>query len=205
MAITYDDTTVAAIPGGILIDKSKFLNYYKVGLLWKVYYSFILNSNLEKLSTKYPKDKIVQQWISLNEHFQFGCVNPSIIINKTRGIYATYTDLTNDGGASTPVIKIVQIHNSAFKQLDVNDNDNTVSVALYSQKRENLDARAWSDFKPLLPELFSTDKLACQSTKEKISESAWQCLHLGLAQIENKELPGLHHLELSNDLTQKAY
>jgi hypothetical protein len=205
MALTYDDTTTASLPGGIVIDKSKFLNYYNLRGLKRYYYSFILNSNLGKLNSKYPKDRVVQKWINLNEHFLYGCANPSIIINKSRGIYASYTDLTNDGGESTPVIKIIQLNNSSFKNLELNDNDKTVSVAMYFRKIEDVNARAWSDFEPLLPELFSVDKIACKMLQKKIKTPAWECLKIGLLQIENAEIPGLYHLKISNDLTHNAY
>ncbi len=205
MALTFDDSTIAAMPGGISIDKSKFLSYYKVRGLWKLYYSNILNKNLELLNEKYPKNAIVQEWIHLNEHFQFGCANPALIINKQKGIYAAYTDLTNDGGTSTPVIKIVQLKNNLIKKLDLNDLDKSVSVAMYYQKLEEMNSRAWNDFNPLLPELFTKDKSSCQKLKEKIKDEAWKCLDIGLSQIENKELPGLYHVKIAPDLTQNAY
>ncbi len=35
-----------------------------------------------------------------------GCINPSIIVNKDKGLIATFTNLTNNGDNPTPVIKI---------------------------------------------------------------------------------------------------
>lgn len=205
MAITYDDTTIASLPGGIVIDKTKFLDYYNLRGLRRYYYSLILNSDLEKLNSKHSKNRVVRNWIRLNEHFEYGCANPTIIINKSRGIYATYKDLTNDGGESTPVIKIIQLKNSLLENLELKNNEKTVSVAMYYRKRDDVNARVWSDFEPLLPELFSVDKMACKVLQKRIKNPAWECLKIGLSQIENVEIPGVYHVKISSDLTENAY
>lgn len=205
MAITYDDTTIASLPGNIQIDKIKFLSYYHFKGIRKIYYSLVLNFKLENLNKIFPKNILVQKWIELNEHFQFGCANPSMIINKNQGIYATYTDLTNDGGNSTPVIKIVQLNNSRLNNLGYNNNDTIVTISMYYKRKDDLNTRSWSDFEPLIPDLYTENTNSVKTLKLAIKNSAWECLKIGLTQIDNLENPGLYNIELSNVITQSAY
>ena len=205
MGITYDDTTIAALPGGIIIDKTKFLIFFEITGIRKTVYSMILSSKLKFLNKIFPKNSVVQEWISLNEHFQYGCANPTIIINKSKGIYATYTDLTNDIGDSTPVIKIVQIKNSALKHMELRDGNKTVTVSMYFRHIGDPNARTWSDFEPLLPHVFSNNVSSILHLQEKIKAQAWECLKLGLEQIEDIEKTGLYHVKLLEDLTKNAY
>ncbi len=205
MALTYDDSTIASIPGRIKIDKSKFLKFYQISGVSNLFYSMILNIKLDRLNKVFPRNSIIQQWINLNEHFEYGCANPSIIINRSKGIFATYTDLTNDGGDSTPVIKIVQLNKSDFDQLNLKDNEKIVTVSMYYRNHDMVNSRIWSDFKPLIPHLFSNNSSAIIALQEKLSDQAWECLKIGLNQIDKIEKQGLYHIILAEELTKNAY
>lgn len=205
MAITYDDTTVASNPGGIKLDRTKFLHVHQITGTRKTMYHLLLKMKPGMLNKLFPNNPIIHNWISLSEQFLFGCANPTIIINESAGIYATYTDLTNDGGTATPVIKIVKMKRSEMAQHGLKNQEKTVTVAFYSRNLEHPNARSWADFNPVLPHLYSTDNAAIITLQKKIKAPAWECLQRGLTQIDNPEKPGLYHIQLPDELTKNAY
>ena len=205
MSITLDDSSKAALPGGINIDLTKFLDYYELGGLPRFLFKRLLNKPLETLKKKSGRSKIIFLYVHTNEHFEFGCVNPSIILDATRGLVATYTDLTNDGGEATSVIKIEQVTEPVFHDMAFKDMEEVATVSLYQQDETNENARAWKDFKPLLPHLFTADLGKCDAMKKRLNSAEWKCLHEGLKQIPNVHEEGLYHVNLDSELTDQTY
>lgn len=205
MSIIVDETSEAAFPGHVKIEPIKFLAYFKVTGLRKIYYLLLLSvCPTNVLHRVFKNDAIIIQWIEKVEHFQMGCINPSIIVNKDKGLIATFTNLTNNGDNPTPVIKISHEKLNLIKGREILNGQKNPTVALYLGY-DNSEATAWKDFEPYIPNCFTNDVNAYNFTLNSVSINAWQCLQLGLEQIDDIEVPGLYYVNIDKDLVNASY
>lgn len=205
MSFTIDDNTQASTPGQINISKIKYLEYVQLtGLAWLKYASlFKLPDNI--LFKLYHDDTIVFNYIQMVEQFKYGCLNPSIVINKQKGLLATYTNLTSYGEVQTHVIKISKEPLHLITNIQVENGQKLPSVALYYRNLEDEYAYAWSDFNPKIANCFTNDLNACNQLMSRCSEKAWKCLEIGLRQLKSKEIISLYHVDIDSDLVFNAY
>lgn len=203
MSYTVDDTTYAAIPGKISISSRKFLEYFDVKGIRKWIYYLILMLPKSFLFTVLKNNTIIYHWISANEHFKFGCVNPAIVLNKEKGLVAVFTNLTNSGNDPTSVIKIYE-EKLQLIQEKVSNGQRICTVAVYYRNPKQADAKAWIDFDPKVPDCFTNDSVVCTQIMNRLSANSWKCLEIGLTQLKENKL-GLHHLDLDKELVNSSY
>ncbi len=203
MSITLDDTTQASNPGGIIISKEKFFQYFEITGAKRALYNLIFKLSKSTLYRLFEGNNTVRAWIHTSEHLEFGCTNPSVIINPQKGLIATFTNLTSIGNKPTPVIKISREKLHLIQDKELKDGIRIASIALYY--RGEPDAKAWADFDPIVPHCFCTDTRPCDKKTESIHPNAWKCLETGLHQIENKEKAGLYYITLDKQLVNSAY
>ncbi len=203
-SLTLDNTTSASIRAKINISQNLFLNYIEIKGIQKIIYSQLLKIPYKLLHKLFKNNEIVNNWISTKEHLDYGCLNSSIIINKEKGIIATFTNLTSYGDIPTPVIKIHTVRLDLFKAVPLKNGDRIPTVSLYYRDEENPNASAWADFEPLFTGTFSNKAYDFVHTLNKLNDSNWECLELGLEQIEDKEDEGLYYITLDDDLVNNS-
>ncbi|GEM_PF-7100578 len=205
MSLTLDDRSQASLPGGLTVDLNKYLDYHGLESIFRWYYHRKLNYPMDELKRKASRSSIVYSYIHTCEHLKHGCINPSIVLDAHIGLVATYTDLTNDGGEATSVIKIMKIKKPVFFQMGFKSGEEIATVSLYQADENRLNARAWIDFEPLIPLLLCADYKECQRTKDRLGSAEWKCLYEGLKQVPNVSKPGLYYVSLDSDLTDQTY
>jgi hypothetical protein len=204
MSLTLDDSTQATHPGAIRISRRKFLEYNSVSGFSKMYYSIILLVPKRFILRLFKSDQIVYNWIHTCEQFEFGCVNPSVIINKEKGLIATFTNLTSFGDEPTPVIKISVEKLYLIENIALKNGQRISTVALYERDEDDIEADAWKDFFPIVPNCLTNDIAECNNSMEKLNQAAWKCLELGLKQVTSKETPGLYYVDLDKYLVKSS-
>lgn len=203
MSFTLDDTTQASNPGGIIISKEKFFQYFEITGVKRSFYSLVFKLSKNALYRLFEGNKTVMSWIHTSEHLEFGCTNPSVIINSEKGLIATFTNLTSIGNKPTPVIKISRDKLHLIQNKELKNGMRIASIALYYRGEPNVNA--WADFDPIIPHCFCTNTKSCDDKTDSIYPNAWKCLETGLNQIENKENAGLYHITLDEKLVNSAY
>lgn len=198
MSLTVDDSTFASQPGAIQISASKYLDYHKYRGVKRMFYGILLTVPKAILFKLFKWDETVYDWIVTCELFTLGCINPAIILNKEKGLVASYTDLTSIGDQATPVVKISVQPLHLIKNMKTKSGQRISTVALYFRDMEHENATAWKDFHPLVPNCFTDDIDACLSCLEKIRPQAWTDLEFALSQIADKEKVGLYYVEMSH-------
>ncbi|MES2761285.1 MAG: DUF3239 domain-containing protein [Bacteroidota bacterium] len=205
MIHTVDSTTKASTPGQIQISKSKYLDYLALTGITRFKYYHLLSISQDTLFKFFSSNEIIFDFIQKTEQFKYGCLNPTIVIDKKEGIIATFTNLTSYGKKITPVIKISIEPLHLIKNIDVKNGQKLPTVALYTRNLENEYANAWTDFDPKIANCFTDDINACGKLLLRVSENAWKCLDEGLKQIDNNKKAGLYHINLATDLVRSAY
>lgn len=200
MAITYDETAVASHPGDITISPQKFLDYYNIKGLKRFYYLMLFKLPMEFLGKVMRNNSVVYEWIGRTEQFRFGCLNPSIVIDPERGLIATYTNLTNNGGMPTSVIKITSEKLYLIEGMKFIKGQKIPSVAMYYQSKEDPSATSWVDFDPRVPHCFSEDISLCNKLLDRLNKNNWLCVKIGLEQIQNKDEVGLYSVKIDPDI-----
>ena len=194
MSLIVGDSAKASRPGEINIDPGKFLDYFDVGGVKKIYYLslFKILSN-EVLIRRFENDTVIHNYIEKVEHFQLGCVNPSVVVNKSKGIIATYTNLANNSGAFVPVIKVTQERLDLVRNMPVFDGKKIATVSLY-MGYEDQEQDAWFDFEPYLPNCFTDDLSAYRHCFDRMEKKDWDNLDEAIGLLENPEDPGLYYI-----------
>lgn len=204
MSITCDDSTVASSPGNVIISPSKFLDYYSVKGMRRIMFSILFKIPLKLLNRIAGNNEIVHQWIAKTEQFQFGCLNPSIILNVETGLIATYTNLTNNGGKINSVVKISNEKLHLIKQRELKNGQRIPSVAIYYRNVEKPNSNSWKDFSPLVPNCFTDNFIECDNLLKRLNENHWTCLNIGLEQIEDKTKIGLYKVSIIPEIENAA-
>lgn len=190
---TVDEDTQASTPGEVAVSKEKFLNYHDLKGLARKKYAFLLSLPLTVLHKRFSGDPVVYDFIQKTEQFRAGCLNPSIIINKAKGIIATYTDLTANGEVPTPVIKISKERLELVTNIKILTGQRLPSVSIYfGRPSESPDA--WDDFDPRVVNCFTDDLIAYAWQMQRLAEEDWKMLEEGLSQINDLEALGLYYL-----------
>lgn len=205
MTYLLDETTQASAPGQIEISRKKYLDYMGVKGIARLKYSLLLRLPTSLLFKRFRSDDIVLDFIYRIEQFRHGCLNPTIVINKEKGLIATFTSLTAYGEDTVPVIKISKEPLHLITNIPVSTGQRLPTVSFYERDPEDEDAPAWVDFFPKIANCFTDDLKACNHLLSRMTEEGWQCLEQGLAQLDDLEKPGLYYIELDDELVRSAY
>ena len=205
MTHTVDENTIASSPGQIEISKIKFFDYIELMGIKRIKYNILFSLPSNFLYKLFSSDEIVYDYIQKQEQFKFGCLNPTIVINKEKGLIATFTNLTSIGDEITPVVKISKEPLGLIKSIKVVNGQKLPTVALYTRNTEDEFATAWTDFTPKVANCFTDDLTICNELLSRLSSNSWKCLDLGLAQVYDKEQEGLYYVKLQKDLVQSSY
>ncbi len=205
MSHTLDDSSSASHPGQILISVDKFLTSSGVTGIKRKYYAYLFKKPVSKLPRILLSNRLIRKWIRTSEHFLHGCINPSIIINKDKGIIATYTDLNNDSTVPTSVIKITSSNLHLIEGMELSNGQKIPTVSLYYQNELDPGANAWKDFEPLAAYCFSDNFNECDQLLSRLEGNEWECLMEGLKQVDDSEKIGLYRVNLPLNLTDNTY
>jgi len=205
MTHIIDNTSKASIPGQLNISKRKYLDYIGLKGVNRLKYYLLFCLPYSILFKLFQRNIIVFDFIQKTEQFKYGCLNPTIVINKDEGLIGTFTNLTSYGEEITPVIKISKEPLELIRKQEVNNGQKLASVALYARDEDDEFASAWIDFDPKVANCFTDDIEACNHLLFKLNENAWKCLEVGLNQINNTEELGLYYLEMETELVRKSY
>ncbi len=204
MSLIVDDTTSASIPGEIVISKDKYLEYQDIKGMVRLYYRLLLGFSDKWLYRNYKKNRIIFGWLYKKEQFKSGCVNPTVVVDKEKGLIATFTNLTSIGNRPTPVIEISIEKLHLIKNIAISDGQRLATVALY-ERGEDPNAKAWANFDPKVPNCFTDNIESCNMTIRRVSKNAWKCLDKGLEQVPTKDTPGLYSVQVDSVLVNNAY
>lgn len=204
MLLTVDTTTSASNPGEIIISIDKYIEYYNIAGIQKLALKVLtgLPKNLSR--TLFPNWNLLYNWINRYEQFRYGCISPSVVVDKTNGIVAAFTSLTAAGDIPKPVIKLFTEKLHLIVDKDVHNGERLASVALYTPDSQNPTSPYWKDFTPLVADCFSADSRACETALNSMNDACWECLFRGLEQIEDKSKTGLYHVKLPVALVNAA-
>ena len=205
MSYFVDPNSEASTPGYLQISRSKYIAYRRLKGIGKAWYSVLLLLPRPWLKALLIKDDVVYDFLLKQEHFQLGCINPTLVINAQQGLIATYSNLSFVEHETWPVIKISQEPLDLVKNVEIRDGKRLASVALYYRSKSGGPATAWTDFDPKVANCFTNDENKCVSMLSEINGNAWKCLELGLKQIPEKNKIGLYHLDLDKDLVSNSY
>lgn len=205
MSHTVDDSTKASNPGQLSISKSKYLDYVGLNGLQRSLYSFLFCFSSDFLIKYFRSNNVVYDYISKQEQFRLGCINPCIVINVQKGIIATFTNLTSIGDDPTPVVKISKEPLHLIKNVPVSKGQKLAAVSLYYRNTEDKYATAWADFDPKVANCFTDDTEACSYLVSTLTARSWQCLKEALLQVPDKDKTGLYHVVLDKKLVNNAY
>ena len=204
MSLIVDDTTVASTPGEIIISKAKYLDYQDLKGIGRIYYLFLLGFSDTLLYKRFKNNLIVFGWLYTKEQFKCGCINPTVVIDKNKGLIATFTNLTSVGDKPTPVIKISIEKLHLIKNMTISNGQRLATVALYERGRDPY-AKAWTNFDPKIPNCFTDNIELCNMAIKRLSKNAWKCLDKGLEQLPDNRQPGLYPVQLDSSLVNNAY
>lgn len=197
-----DDNSMAAVaslPGEISISLDKFLIYRQISGIKKLFYKFILSKSDAFLEKYFSNNEIVYDWILKKAHFEKGCINASIVIDKQKGLLATFTNLRYGGELDRPTIKITKVDFDLIKNVSIENNQLLPTVALYGPEYDQFEF-VWEDFYPLLPHIFTDNYQEIDNAFNKLNNSDWERLSAGLAQINDIYREGLYPVEISRKL-----
>ena len=204
MSFTKDDTTFASNPGGVVISANKYLSYIGLTRSPKLFYRLLFFFSDSFLFKHFKNNPIVYDWISKKEQFISGCINPTIVLNKDKGLIATFTNLTFNGGRPTPVIKISKEELHLIKNVRVANGQRLSSVAVF-YRNTHPDENFWSDFNPKIANCFTNDTEVCNRALTSLTHESFECLQQGLDQVRDKNKIGLYHVQLDDSLVLAAY
>jgi hypothetical protein len=205
MSYFVDPSTQASRPGYLNISRDKYLAYRRLKGIRKAWYSAILRLPSVLLKTFSLNDNVLYDFLLKQEHFQLGCINPTLVINAQEGLIATYTNLSFVEDEICPVIKISKEPLDLISNTEIKSGVRLPTVALYFRNISDGPVTAWADFDPKVANCFTDDGDKCMSMLSEISSNAWECLELGLMQIPRKDKIGLFHIELDQDLVSNSY
>ncbi|MCC6370058.1 MAG: DUF3239 domain-containing protein [Bacteroidia bacterium] len=204
MAFTVDENTKASSPGQIQISKRKYLDYVGLKGPKRLIYKLLFSLPTNFIYKYFGTNNLVYDYIQKQEQFKIGCLCPTIVINKDKGLIATYTNLTLRGTKVTPVIKISKEPLARIKNITINNGQKLPTVSLYYAKANDEFATAWADFDPKIAHCFTDDLNACNHLLSRITESSWRCLELGIEQVDDKLTEGLYHIKLEKSLVNNT-
>lgn len=192
----------AALPGQTAIQIDKFKRYYKFNSLNIFFLKLCLllpEATFTNLSSYF---NVLFKYRRIKHQFANGCVNPAMIVDADNGLVATFTNLTKQGENQYPVIKITKEKTGLIKNEKVKNGTLFSSIAVY----EGFDNdEAWIDFHPIVTNCLTDDMDVCNKNKTILNNLAWDCLQLGLKQIEKPYQIGLYQVNLNDEMVQQAY
>lgn len=197
-ALTLENSARASNPGRIQVSKLKwFLNYPKwplilIGILLFFVMLGLLHWSAWIIATVALVVNLFY-WARVSNHFQFGCINPAVIVSTNPLLYAACTDLTHGEGAY-PAIRIVQKNFRFVDGATPKVGIRFPTVALYVPSTENIPH--WATFDPKPVECATNDRFAIQAKMDSIEKEDWEELDRWLQQVPRPYKPGLYMINL---------
>jgi hypothetical protein len=201
---TLDNSTTAAVPGGLAVSREKYLEYYQMNaadrrLCW-------FSSRLPWITRYMPFiGPRVVHWTRTREHLRHGCLNPAMILDSESGLIAVFTNLTARGEKPTPVVKILH------ERLDMIDHAQTINgsgfaaASIYFCTQTSWAQGCWSDFSPIVVDCLVDDSGSCEAAKTRIKPLAWKALKIALKKLDGNNQKGLYHVHVPDDVVRNAY
>lgn len=198
---TLDNKTVAAIPGALQLSDRKFELYTGIKVnrfLW---------SHLWGLARHFPAiRKKAFLYVQTREMLQFGCLVPAVVLDPTQNLIAVFSNLTAIGDVPTPVVKITR------ERLDLIDPSVPIHVgarlgaaSIYLRTNESMEYGQWSDLRAIVADCLVEDRRSCEAARSRLSPLAWQCLDIGLSQIQPPWNEGLFYVNLPHEMVNDAF
>jgi Protein of unknown function (DUF3239) len=141
-----------------------------------------------------PFKELIFYLTRLREQFQYGCVNPGILVARKPPLVAAFTDLTV-GSEPYPVIKILPQPLTKIKNGVPPLDTRLATIALYQGTGQT---GHWDDFHPIVVNCATDNEADIQRVLESIPNAEWRQLHLGLQQLRHQFgdiQPGLYFLD----------
>lgn len=141
-------------------------------------------------------------WLSMYEHFICGDLNPAIVVDASRNLVATYTDLSSTHLMSFPVIKVFREKLDRIRR-PVREGDTFAAVSLYYGDGQLNGIQRWNGFIPIVANCVVEDEEICAFAKAKIPDSHWQALTVGLSQLPAQIKRGAIRIQLPRSLEEQ--
>jgi hypothetical protein len=133
--------------------------------------------------------KLIFLVIRINEHFRYGCVNPSVVVSTNPSLIAVFTDLTT-GKVPRHVIKILPQPLRWMKNGVPSVGTRLATVALYEgiiQKGH------WDNFYPIVVNCVTGSQNDIERVFQSIPEWEWEQLEIGINYIRTTKI-GLYNI-----------
>jgi len=129
----------------------------------------------------------------LQENFEYGCLNPALVVSVNPYQIAVYGDLTSQGDSAWPAIKILPqpLEKTRGRPMQIGDRLATVSVYSDAGPRST----HWDDFYPTAVNCVTDDEAAGRDALWRLNHSAeegWDELGKYLALVPQPYRPGLY-------------
>lgn len=200
MSWTVDDNTRADLPGELSVSKLQWIRHYpKWSLFWTniLLVSVVLGAAAPHWSLWVASGVLAGcnlfYWKQVEEHFQYGCLNPGVVVSVEPPLIAVSGNLTHGGAPDYNVVKIIE---ATFKQIDgaaITTGTRVPTVALYQPDANNALPR-WEDFFPVPVICATGDMRMVQAKAAELPESEWEELRRWVATLPKPPRPGLYEI-----------
>ena len=131
----------------------------------------------------------------VKENFEYGCLNPAVVVTVNPYQIAVYGDLTTQGNDVWPAIKILSqpLGKTQGRRMQVGDRLATVSV--YSDANNSRFKPHWDDFYPTAVNCVTDDDTVIRDALWRLNQSLeeeWNDLERYLASVPKPYRPGLY-------------
>ncbi|MBK8476293.1 MAG: DUF3239 domain-containing protein [Opitutaceae bacterium] len=202
---TLDPRAEAKIPGQLAPARRKFARYYghtpmEMALL-------CLGSFLPLWGAPpvLGMKACAWRWLRTREHLQFGCLCPSMIVDREQQLVATFTNLNARGERSIPAIQITAEPLHLLPRSLAEEGTQLASACLFTGTEKSFDVGYWDDFTPLLVDCLVSDQAACTAARGRLKRLAWTALMMGVAELKGHHSIGLHRVSVPHEVTCHAF
>jgi hypothetical protein len=201
---TLDNSTVAAMPGGITVSRKKFAEYYGTNEADRWFYRCC--SHLPWFARYMPIiGARTLHWTQVREHLEYGCLNPAVVVDSKSGLIAVFTSLTARGEKPTPVVKVVHERLGMIDNAPTTNGSKFAAASVYARTKESWAQGRWSDFFPIVVDCLADDYRRCEHAVARIKPLAWSALEMALQQLAGESRKGLFHVNVPDDLVWNAF
>lgn len=131
----------------------------------------------------------VMYWFRIRDQFQFGCINPAVVVSVEPMLIAVVTDLSK-GIGKYPVIKIIEKRLKLIRGQPPRRGMRLATVSLYAAG-EDMQLPHWVEFFPYPIECATTNLDAIETAFERIDQDDWDELKEWLSDVPRPFQTGL--------------
>jgi hypothetical protein len=199
-----DSSTTAALPGGLVVSRGKYAEYFGRNALDRWCYRRCSYLPWGARSLPGVGARIVH-WHRIQEQLQYGCLNPAVVVDAERRLIAVYTSLTAWGDQPTPVIKILRERLDLIRHSRVTDGSRLAAASIYWRTDESWARGCWSDFSPVVVDCLVDDQRLCAEAVARLKPLAWQALQIGVRCLCGRYAQGLYAVQVPAETARDAY